>query len=74
MEYNKQILKTGEDGEEVTPANGFKRYGKVKQYILMRGSIPGAAKRLVRLRDPIRPKPVDIEELQITYISTAAKN
>jgi len=73
-EYNKQILKTGEDGEEVTPANGFKRYGKVKQHILIRGSVPGAAKRLVRLRDPIRPKPVDIEELQITYISTAAKN
>jgi large subunit ribosomal protein L3 len=73
-EYNKQILKTGEDGEEVTPANGFKRYGKVKQHILLHGSVPGAAKRLVRLRDPIRPKPVDIEELQITYISTAAKN
>ena len=74
MEYNKQILKTGEDGEEVTPVNGFKRYGKVKQHILVRGSVPGAAKRLVRLRDPIRPKPADIEELQITYISTAAKN
>lgn len=73
-EYNKQILKIGEDGEEVTPTNGFKRYGRVARHCLVRGSVPGPAKRLIRLRDPIRPKPVDIEDLQITYISTAAKN
>ncbi len=73
-EYNKQILKIGEDGEEVTPSNGFKRYGRVSRHCLIRGSVPGSTKRLIRLRDPIRPKPVDIEDLQITYISTAAKN
>lgn len=73
-EYNKQILKIGEDGEEVTPSNGFKRYGKVSRHCLIRGSVPGPAKRLIRFRNPIRPKPVDIEDLQITYISTAAKN
>jgi large subunit ribosomal protein L3 len=73
-EYNKQILKIGEDGEEVTPLNGFKRYGRVTRHCLIRGSIPGSSKRLIRFRDPIRPKPVDIEDLQITYISTAAKN
>ena len=73
-EYNKQILKVGEDGEEVTPISGFKRYGKVSQHCVIRGSIPGSAKRLVRFRDPIRAKTVDIEDLQITYISTAAKN
>ncbi len=73
-EFNKQILKIGEDGEEVTPSNGFKRYGRVSRHCLVRGSVPGPAKRLIRIRDPIRPKPVDIEDLQITYISTAAKN
>lgn len=73
-EYNKQILKIGEDGEEVTPSSGFKRYGKVGKHCIIRGSVPGSTKRLIRLRDPIRPKPTEMEDLQITYISTAAKN
>ncbi|MFW9856104.1 MAG: 50S ribosomal protein L3 [Candidatus Thorarchaeota archaeon] len=75
-EYNKQILKIGDDGEEVTPVSGFKRYGKVAKHCVIRGSIPGSTKRLIRFRDPIRPKPADFEDedLQITYISTSAKN
>jgi large subunit ribosomal protein L3 len=73
-EYNKQILKIGEDGEEVTPANGFKRYGKVGVHCMVKGSVPGPSKRLVRIRDPIRPKPKGLEDIQITYISTSAKN
>lgn len=75
-EYNKQILKIGNDGEEVTPVSGFKRYGKVTKHCVIRGSIPGSTKRLIRFRDPIRAKSVDfeVEDLQITYISTSAKN
>ncbi len=73
-EYNKQIVKIGEDGEEITPENGFKRYGKVRKHCILRGSIPGSVKRLIRIRDPIRLKPTEIEDLQITYISTTAKN
>jgi large subunit ribosomal protein L3 len=73
-EYNKQILKIGEDGEEVTPISGFKRYGKVGKHCIVRGSVPGSVKRLIRLRDPIRLKPKEVEDLQITYISTTAKN
>ena len=73
-EHNKMILKIGEDGEEVTPINGFKRYGKVGKHCLIHGSVPGSVKRLVKLRDPIRPKPTVIEDIQITYISTSAKN
>ncbi|MFX0014593.1 MAG: 50S ribosomal protein L3 [Promethearchaeota archaeon] len=73
-EYNKQILKIGEDGEEVTPVSGFKRYGKVGKHCILRGSVPGSVKRLIRLRDPIRPKLTEMEDLQITYISTMAKN
>ncbi|MFX0084551.1 MAG: 50S ribosomal protein L3 [Candidatus Hodarchaeota archaeon] len=73
-EYNKMILKIGEDGEEVTPTSGFKRYGKVGKHCVIHGSVPGSVKRLIRLRDPIRLKPTDIEDIQITYISTSAKN
>jgi len=55
-EYNKRILKIGANGEEVTPKGGFLRYGPVKgTYLLLDGSVPGPAKRLIRLRSSTRP-------------------
>jgi len=55
-EYNKRILKIGTDGSEVTPKGGFLRYGQVRgTYVLLDGSLPGAAKRSIRLRYPARP-------------------
>lgn len=70
-EYNKRVLKIGEDGEEITPNGGFVRYGVVKNpYLVMHGSIPGPAKRLVRLRDSVRFHGEAVEKPEITYIST----
>lgn len=58
-EYNKRVLKIGEEGEEITPKGGFIRYGKIKSnYILVEGSVPGAKKRLVMLRQAIRPRKI----------------
>ena len=71
IEYNKRILKIGIDGSEVSPKGGFLRYGPVRgTYIILDGSLPGPAKRLVRLRHPARP-PKKIPEAppKITYIS-----
>ncbi len=70
-EYNKRILKIGVDGSEVTPKGGFLRYGPVQgTYILLDGSVPGPAKRIVRLRHPARP-PRKVSETppKITYTS-----
>ena len=70
-EYNKRILKIGKDGKEVTVKGGYIRYGQVKgPHIIIRGSVAGTEKRLVRLRQPARP-PTEIPETapQITYIS-----
>jgi large subunit ribosomal protein L3 len=54
-EYNKRILKIGDDGKEITPKGGFKNYGIIKSnYVLVEGSIPGAKKRLIVLRPAIR--------------------
>ena len=54
-EYNKQILKIGDNGNEVSPKGGFLHYGPVKtDFALLRGTIPGPAKRLVALRFPAR--------------------
>jgi len=70
-EYNKRILKIGKDGSEVTPKGGFIRYGLVRgEYLLLHGSVPGPAKRLIRLRYPARPPKIAPEAPpQIVYIS-----
>jgi large subunit ribosomal protein L3 len=70
-EYNKRILKIGIDGKNVTPKGGFLNYGEVKgTYVIVDGSLPGPAKRLVRLRHPARPpKKIPDSPPNITYIS-----
>jgi large subunit ribosomal protein L3 len=55
-EYNKRVIKIGANGNEVSPKGGFLRYGPIKgTYVLLDGSLPGPAKRLIRLRYPARP-------------------
>lgn len=74
-EYNKRILKIGTDGTEVTPKGGFLRYGPVRgTYVLLDGSLPGPAKRAIRLRYPARP-PREIPEAppKIIQISLESK-
>jgi large subunit ribosomal protein L3 len=75
VEYNKRILKIGDDGEEITPEGGFVRYGFVRNsYVIIHGSVPGPSKRLIRLRDAIRyKKGVTIEKPEVTYVSTTSK-
>lgn len=58
-EYNKRVLimsDTEKDAQKsINPAGGFKHFGLVKgEYIVVRGSVPGVAQRLVRMRHPIR--------------------
>ena len=73
-EFNKKILKIGENGEEITPKGGFLHYGVIRNsYILIHGSVPGPAKRLVRLRDPVRHKAEKIVKPDLVYISRESK-
>ncbi len=54
-ELNKRILEHGEEPEEVQRDGGFKGYGEVQSnYILIKGSVPGPSKRIVRLRTALR--------------------
>jgi large subunit ribosomal protein L3 len=71
VEHNKRILKMGNNGKEVSVKGGFLRYGLIKgPYILVEGSVPGPAKRLIRIRYPARPpKKVPDEPPNITYVS-----
>ena len=70
-ERNKRILKIGFNGEEVTPKGGFLRYGVVRNaYVMLKGSVPGPAKRLIRLRYPARPTTrIPQKPPKILYIS-----
>ncbi|WP_456368935.1 50S ribosomal protein L3 [Geoglobus sp.] len=73
-EYNKRILKIGENGEEITPKGGFPHYGVVRnEYVLVAGSVPGPVKRLVRMRDAIRPPFEQYEGVNLIYVSTSSK-
>ncbi|MDI6896107.1 50S ribosomal protein L3 [Methanocella conradii] len=73
-EYNKRIIKLGDKAEEVTPAGGFLHYGVLRNpYIVVKGSIPGPVKRMVRLRPAVRPKALPKQAPEITYISTESK-
>ncbi len=73
-EYNKRVLKYGEKGEEVTPRGGFLHYGVIRNpYVVLHGSVPGPAKRLIRFRDPVRAHQYSPVEPEIVYISTTSK-
>ena len=73
-EYNKRVIKIGENGEEITPEGGFVRYGVIRSdYVLVSGSVPGPVKRLIRMRDAIRPPEEVYEGINIVYISTKSK-
>lgn len=58
-EHNKRILKLGSksETEAINKKEGFQNYGVVRNdYIVIAGSVPGPAKRLVRVRKSIRER------------------
>lgn len=72
-EYNKRILvmsSTDKDGEHsINPSGGFKHFGLVKgDYMIVRGSIPGVPKRLIKIRHPIRNVPKKVLEPKVLEV------
>lgn len=58
-EYNKRILLISNPEHDrvngINPKGGFKHFGIVtSDYIVVRGSVPGVPKRLVKMRHPLR--------------------
>ena len=72
-EYNKMILSMGSEGLRVTPTGGFNRYGVVRgDYVMLKGSIAGPQKRLIKLRKAVR-KQGELEAApNITYVHAAS--
>jgi len=71
IEHNKRLLKIGNEPKEINLKGGFLRYGIIKSnYILMKGSVPGSVKRLIRMNFPSRPnKKIPSKAPEITYTS-----
>ncbi|MCJ7450200.1 MAG: 50S ribosomal protein L3 [Candidatus Nanohaloarchaeota archaeon QJJ-9] len=68
-EFNKRLLKIGENPEEVNAEGGFTKYGEVENdYIIVKGSVPGPSKRLTMLRSALRkdsyPKNPEITHIE----------
>ncbi len=71
-EHNKMLMRIGDDGSEINPVDGFLRYGMVrKDYVLIKGSVPGPSKRLIRLTHPRKPKK-DVT-YRITHVNLSTK-
>lgn len=73
-EFNKRILKVSENASEITPAGGFLHYGVLKNpYVLVKGSIPGPVKRLIRIRPAIRQGEHVVRMPTIQFVSVQSK-
>lgn len=70
-EWNKWVLMISDNVDKINPASGIRGYGQVNSdYILVKGSIQGAKKRLVTLVKSIRPNERYPKVApQITYIN-----
>jgi large subunit ribosomal protein L3 len=72
-EYNKRILLMSNsektDIADINPKGGFKHFGLVDgDYMIVRGTIPGVPKRLIKLRQPIRSRSTKTIEPKILEV------
>lgn len=71
-EYDKRILlmsNTENDQRKINPAGGYKHFGFVKgDYVILKGSVPGTYRRLVKLRKQIRNIPTKVTKPNILEI------
>ncbi len=71
-ELNKRLVSIG-DGADATVDGGFVNYGEVDgPYALIKGSLPGPGKRLLRFRPAIRPGDQPRLDPEVRYVSTAS--
>jgi len=74
LQLNLKIIKIGTNPEEINPKGGFTHYGLVKtSYLLLKGSVPGAKKRMVVLTHTLRPTKKEEPLPTITHISLESK-
>jgi large subunit ribosomal protein L3 len=75
-QFNMRVLRVVRDPRKdlITPAGGFPHYGEVRSScLILHGSLPGPAKRLLRFRAPMRGRVASVEKVDIRYLSTHSK-
>ncbi len=74
-ETGKRILMLGNGKEKpITPAGGFMHFGNVNgDYAVLRGSVPGPARRFVMVRMPVRGFHKNQAPPQLVEVSTMAR-
>ena len=72
VEYDKRIMimgNTDDDKLKINPDGGFKHFGLVKgDFIILKGSVPGAYRRLIKLRSQIRNVPDKVNKPNILEV------
>ncbi|WP_135806700.1 50S ribosomal protein L3 [Halorussus marinus] len=69
-ELNKRLVDLGE-GDDINVDGGFVNYGEVDgEYALVKGSVPGPDKRLLRFRPAVRPNDQPRLDPEVRYVST----
>lgn len=72
VEYNKRIMiigNTEKDEIKINPDGGYKHFGLVKgDFIILKGSVPGTYRRLIKLRTQIRNTPAKISKPNILEV------
>ena len=72
VEYDKRIMIMGntDEGElKINPDGGYKHFGLVKgDFIILKGSVPGAYRRLIKLRSQIRNVPAKVNKPNILEV------
>ncbi len=71
-EYNKRIMimsNTESNEFKINPDGGFKHFGLVDgDYIVVKGSVPGTYRRLIKLRQQVRNVPKKISKPNILEV------
>ncbi|MDG6929086.1 MAG: 50S ribosomal protein L3, partial [Nitrososphaerota archaeon] len=72
VEYNHKIMMAGDEASSpITPRGGFPHFGVLKgSYLVLKGSVPGPARRPVVVRLPLRPPTKRPKAPQVMMIST----
>ncbi|KAB1198595.1 MULTISPECIES: 50S ribosomal protein L3 [Haloferax] len=71
-ELNKRLIDLG-DGDDASVEGGFVNYGEVDgNYALIKGSLPGPNKRLLRFRPAVRPNDQPRLDPEVRFVSTAS--
>ncbi len=72
VEYDKRIMMIGNTNEseiKINPEGGYKHFGLVKgDFIVLKGSVPGTYRRMIKMRSQIRNVPTKITKPNILEV------